>query len=154
MYSFDASSMIHAWDTYPIENEHFDSFWNWFSEKVEGKEFTASKVALDEVTLKIPECGRWLRDNHIESHPLTTAALVDAQRIKGLLDIEEENYGTGVGENDLLIIAIARELNLVLVTEERRQNTLPLVKANYKIPAVCSLPAVNVECKYFIELIK
>ncbi|TXK93597.1 DNA-binding protein, partial [Methylococcaceae bacterium CS5] len=54
MYSFDASSMIHAWDNYPPENKHFDSLWEWFSNKMQSKEFVISKKAFEEVRHKIP----------------------------------------------------------------------------------------------------
>jgi hypothetical protein len=61
MYSFDASSMILAWDNYPPENSHFDSLWQWFSEQIDNKIFSISAKALDEVGHKIPECGDWLK---------------------------------------------------------------------------------------------
>lgn len=154
MYSFDASSIIHAWDNYPIKNEHFESLWTWFGEMVENNEFTISEIAFEEVNHKVPECGKWLKDNSIEIHKLSPNILYQTQSIKGLLEIEEESYTKGVGENDLLIISTALVLSLILVTEEARQNNLPPTKSNYKIPAVCGLPEVNVDCISFIDLIK
>jgi len=154
VYSFDASSIIHAWDNYPIENEHFESLWFWLAEKIEEKEFTISEIALKEVTDKIPECGKWLKDHNAEVYKLSPSALHKTQEIKTLLGIEEDEYGNGVGEKDLFIVAIAKESNLTLVTEESRQNNLPTKKHNYKIPAVCALPEINVDCIYFVDLIK
>lgn len=52
MYSFDASSMILAWDNYPIENPHFESLWQWLAEQFESGEFVISKVAFDELAIK------------------------------------------------------------------------------------------------------
>ena len=154
MYSFDASSMIHAWDNYPIENEHFESLWDWIAERIEHHEFVISEVALKEVGDKIPECGKWLKDHNIEVHERTASILLQTQSIKTLLEIEEENYHSkGVGENDLLIIATAKEQNMTLVSEEH-QNNIPPTKSKYKIPTVCNLPAVNVPCVNFIDLIK
>jgi hypothetical protein len=154
MYSFDASSIILAWDNYPIENEHFESFWNWFADKVETKAFVISEVALREVRDKVPECGRWLKDHHIEVLKRTPSVLIQAQSIKVLLGIEEENYHPkGVGENDLLIIAIAKENHTVLVSEEH-QNNIPPTRLKYKIPTVCALPEVNLSCIHFIDLIR
>lgn len=121
MYSFDASSMIHAWDNYPPENKHFDSLWEWFSNKMQSKEFVISKKAFEEVRHKIPECGTWLKDNNIKIYDLTSESLLIASDIKELLGIIEEKYTRGVGENDLFIIAIAQELGTTLVTEEGRQ---------------------------------
>ncbi len=154
MYSFDASSMIHAWDNYPPENPHFDSLWQWFSEQIDNKNFGISEKALDEVSHKIPECGEWLKNNTVEVYPLTATSLATAQKIKTVLDIVEEQYTKGVGENDLLIISIAKECEAILVSEESRQNNLPALKSNYKIPAVCDMPEVNVECVSFLELLK
>lgn len=154
MYSFDASSMIHIWDNYPNDNHHFDSLWSWFAEQVESKEFTISKVAFNEVHDKTPECANWLKTHNIEIHKLTPNNLHQTQSIKSLLEIDEEEYTKGVNENDLLIIAVAKEHNQTLVTEESRQNNLPSKKSNYKIPAVCGLPEVNVLCINFIDLIK
>lgn len=155
MYSFDASSMILAWDNYPPENPHFNSLWQWFSEQIANKTFSISAKALEEVVHKIPECGDWLKGNNIEVHPLTATSLATAQNIKNVLGIVEDNYKKGVGENDLFIISIAKENEKILVSEESRQNNLSLLlKPNYKIPAVCGLPEVNIECVCFVDLLK
>ena len=154
MYNFDASSIIHAWDNYPLTNPHFDSLWEWIAENINDCEFCISKKAFEEVSHKIPECGEWLKNNNIEVHPLTPTSLAIAQEVKILLGIVEEQYTKGVGENDLLIIAIAKETETTLVSEEGRQSKLPALKSNYKIPAVCNLPEVQVECINFLELLK
>ncbi|MDM8555856.1 DUF4411 family protein [Desulfococcaceae bacterium HSG7] len=154
MYNFDASSIIHAWDNYPPDNQHFNSLWEWIASQINDKQFSISKKALEEVVLKIPGCGTWLKDNNIQTFPLTPSVLLIAQRIKELLNIEEENYhAKGVGENDLFIIAIAKETETILISNESRQNKLPRLKSKYKIPAVCNMHEVNVECINFIELI-
>lgn len=154
MYSFDASSMIHAWDNYPPGNAHFDSLWGWFSSNIQNKEFVISKKAFEEVNHKIPECGEWLKNNNIEICNLTPTSLLIAKGIKESLGIVEEQYTKGVGENDLFIIAIAKETENTLVSEEARQSVLPTLKSNYKIPAVCSLNEVGVECCNFLNLLK
>jgi len=86
--------------------------------------------------------------------PLTPIGLLMAQEIKTLLGIVEEQYTKGVGENDLFIIAMAKETSTILVSEESRQNNLPALKSNYKIPAVCNMQEVQVECINFLELLK
>ncbi len=154
MYSFDASSMILAWDNYPPENPHFDSLWQWFSEQIDNNNFSISAIALEEVGHKIPECGEWLKRNNIEVHPLTATSLATAQSIKNTLGIVEDNYTKGVGEKDLFIISIAKENGKILVSDESRQNKLPPLKSNYKIPAVCDLPEVSIECVSFLDLLK
>lgn len=154
MYSFDASSMIHAWDNYPPENAHFESLWEWFASNIHTKEFVISKKAFEEVSHKIPECGKWLQNNSVEIYNLTPQSLLIAKNIKTSLGIIEEKYTKGVGENDLFIIAIARESGAILVSEEGRQSALPALKSNYKIPAVCNMASVSVECCNFLSLLK
>jgi len=94
------------------------------------------------------------KNNLIKVYPLTPKSLLTAQQIKTLLGIVEERYTKGVGENDLLIIAIAKETSTTLVSEEARQNNLPSLKSNYKIPAVCEMSEVGVTCISFVELLK
>ncbi len=85
---------------------------------------------------------------------MTQALLLDALRIKKLLGIQGELYGSGVGENDLLIVATARAQNTDLLTDEARQPSVPLDRRKYKIPAVCALPEVQVKTLSFVEYIK
>ena len=154
MYSFDASSMVHAWDKYPIKNTHFESLWVWIAGQINCENFSMPEIALTETTSKAPECGEWIKSHNIKRHQITPNILAHAISMKGLLGIEEEAYGRGVGENDLLIIATAKELGLLLVSEENLQPALPSNIKNYKIPAVCALPGVNVQCIDFTDLIK
>lgn len=154
MYSFDASTMIHAWDNYPIENQHFKSLWDWFAEEVSQGRFVFSEVAYNEIKNKIPECEDWLKDNGVTTLPLSPDILYQAQAIKELLEIEEEQYSVGVGENDILIVSTAKVMNLPLISEESIQNNLPQNKAKYKIPAVCGMEEVAVVCKNFTTLLK
>ena len=107
MRVFDASSMIHAWDNYPVRQ--FPPLWEWMASQIEAKELVMSSVAFDEVNHKAPDCGEWLRDNNLERLAISNAILQEAKRIKGLLGIVDDNYHPkGVGENDILIIATAR----------------------------------------------
>ncbi len=155
MYSFDSSSVIYAWDTYPIKSSLFESFWKWFAENIENGQFVISKIALDETNHKIPELKEWLVDSGIEItiYNRELNDLHEVQKIKHLLDIEEDNYAKGVGENDLFIISIAKRNNTTLVTDEEKQPNLPnKKKSNYKIPAVCGL--IGTKCISFNDLIQ
>jgi hypothetical protein len=72
-----------------------------------------------------------------------------------LLGIVDDAYhSSGVGENDLLIIATARVHKAELVSDEKRQTALPKEPTKRKIPAVCAMKEVNVLCMNFIEFIK
>jgi predicted nucleic acid-binding protein len=153
MQVFDASSMIYAWDNYPIRN--FPGLWDWMAEQVEEAKLMMPSVALDEVANKTPECGEWLEENNLEQLEINNAILHDAMRIKRLLGIVADKYHSkGVGENDILIIATARAHSAVLVSDEVRQPTSPVEPSKRKIPAVCGMMEVNVPCINFIEFIK
>lgn len=153
MVAFDASSMIHAWDNYPLEN--FPPFWDWLSNEISLQHIVMSQVAFEEVEKKLPDCGSWLRNNNLYRIQISNDILTVASQIKRLLGITDDKYhAKGVGENDILIIATSKVHNLTLLTEESEQLDLPNVMSRYKIPAVCHLSNVNVDCDKFIEFIK
>lgn len=152
MQVFDASSMIYAWDNYPVRQ--FPGLWEWMATQVEERLLVMPIVAFEEVTNKTPDCGEWLKNNGLEPVEISNVVMQDALRIKLLLRIVGDKYGSGVGENDLLIIATAREQGAELVSDERRQTDPPKELHNYKIPAVCSMTEVSVPCINFIEYLK
>lgn len=115
---------------------------------------TIPVVALDEVVGKSPASGIWMKAQKVSVLPMTEGILMDALRIKTLLGIYGDVYGSGVGENDLLIIATARAYGAELLTDEAPQPNLPLDRRRYKIPAVCGLPDVQVPCLSFIAFLK
>jgi len=149
---FDASSMIYAWDNYPLQQ--FPGLWEWMEGQIDDGNLKMPSVAMDEVTRKTPECGKWLKDSHLELLDMTNAILQDAMRIKGLLGIIGDKYGGGVGENDLFIIATARAQQAELVCDERWQPVAPRKLENCKIPAVCNIDAVSVRWINFLDYIK
>ena len=76
-------------------------------------------------------------------------------RIKNLLGVVDDDYHpNGVGENDLLIIAVARGHVAELVSDEKRQPAPPKEPRKRKIPLVCAMNEVAVVCVNFIEYIK
>ena len=152
MRVFDASSMIYAWDNYPVGQ--FPGLWEWMASQIEAKQIVMPTVAFEEVQHKTPDCGVWLKDHNLEQLAISNAILQDAKRIKGLLGIANDKYTTGVGENDILIIAAARLHGAELVSDEAKQPNLPKIPSNRKIPAVCVIPTVSVTCINFIEYIK
>jgi len=152
MKAFDASSMIHAWDNYP--SGQFPPLWAWMGEQIESEEFVMSEVAFDQVNNRVPDCANWLEEHAIEPLQSTNDILLIALMVNRLLGIENDQYGPGVDENDILIIASAKEHDQELVSNENPQNQLPINMKKYKIPSVCSLPQVTVTCLNFIEIIK
>ncbi len=150
MHLFDASSFIYAWNEYPIVN--FPGLWDWMLKEIEASRIFISSVAYEEVKLRSPECGDWLKSCGINRIIADDKILFSAIEIKAVLNIEEEDYHPkGVGENDLIIIATAKTQGLILVTEEGVQNNLPNDSRKMKVPAVCELDEVNVRCCKFRE---
>ena len=152
MRVFDASSMIYAWDNYPLQQ--FPGLWEWMEDQIRQRELAMPSVALTEVGNKAPECEQWLSACEIKVLEMTNAILQDAMRIKNLLQIDEDKYGGGVGENDLFIIATARAHRAELVTDEKWQTVLSKKLMNYKIPAVCNMSSVAVRWLKFVDYIK
>jgi hypothetical protein len=152
MQVLDASSIIHAWDNYPINQ--FPGLWSWIGHQIEVRSLVIPRLALEEVSHKIPECQEWLIDKGIEQLEMTNAIIMDAMRIKVMLGITADTYHPkGVDENDLFIIASARAYDAELVSDESRQ-TQPVLPAKSKIPKVCAMSGVTVPCLNFLEYIK
>jgi hypothetical protein len=153
MQVFDASSMIYAWDNYPILQ--FPGLWEWMSVQIKTNRIAMPSVAFEEVENKTPDCADWLKDNNIERVDINNAVLNEAMRIKKLVGIVDDKYHPkGVGENDLLIIATARAYKAELISDEERQAIHPKEPTKRKIPAVSSLKDVSVPCINFLEFIK
>lgn len=138
MHAFDASSMIYAWDNYPIDQ--FPGLWDWMGREIKGERLVIPDVALGEVEYKTPECGDWLCDCDIVRLAITSAILTDAMRIKRLIGIVDDHYHPkGVDENDILIITVARAGGFDLVSDEDKQPKLSTAVGKMKIPAVCAM---------------
>lgn len=153
MKAFDASSIIRAWDHYPLDQ--FPAMWRWLASEIDKSELVICEVALEEVKKRSPDCHEWLRKAKILSIKIGADAIKKATDIKALLGIAGDKYNpAGVSENDLLIVGSACVSGHRLVSNESRQKELPVNKAKYKIPLVCSLSEVSVDCIDFLALIK
>lgn len=152
MQTVDASSVIHAWDTYPIGN--FPRLWEWLAEQIDDGHIDICRVAYDAIARKAPDCGEWLQSKGFRCSEITNAIAQEALRIKAILGIGQRFSAKGVDENDLLIIACASIMGIDLVSEERPQLQLPVDMAHWRIPAVCRHVDVGVKCVQFIEIIK
>jgi predicted nucleic acid-binding protein len=153
MLVFDTSSMIYAWDNYPPHQ--FPGLWEWMARQLLEKEIVMPIVALDEVGHKLPECSTWLKNGDLELFEIDNETVRLAMQIKHLIGVVDDKYHPkGVDENDLLIIASARQNGLELVSNEAKQNKLPDKPAKRKIPAVCAMPEVAVVCFDYLEFIK
>lgn len=152
MRVFDASSMIYAWDNYPLRQ--FPGLWEWMATQTAAREIQMARVAFDEVNHKVPDCAQWLKEQEILLIDVNNEIALEAVRVKGLLGIRNDKYHPkGVDENDLLIIATAKILGIELISDESKQK-LPDIAAKRKIPAVCAMNQVEVPCANFLDFIK
>jgi len=83
--AFDASSIIHAWDNYPLVQ--FPPLWKWMAREISAGRFVMPKVAFEEVNARAPDCSHWLRQNHVRRIEVTNAIVQEALRIKGMLGL-------------------------------------------------------------------
>jgi hypothetical protein len=60
MQVFDASSIIYAWDNYPLQQ--FPGLWEWVAERINETTIMMPSIALGEVQVNSPDCWQWLRD--------------------------------------------------------------------------------------------
>jgi len=153
MYMLDASSMVHAWENYPLAN--FPPFWAWMAAQIDLERISIPRAAYEEVGHKCPECKDWLKQVEIRRIDPTNSILQHALAIKGLLGIHNDAFHPkGVDENDIVIIATAKVAGWVLVSEEGVQGIRPKDRRRFKIPAVCGLPEVAVQHVTVIEMIR
>jgi hypothetical protein len=149
----DASSVVHAWDNYPIEN--FPKFWAWLLQEFTAGSLLISSVAYVEIRHVSPDCHDWLKKNSVGKVNITSVMVRHAKLMKTELGISNDKYSPkGVDENDILIIATAKAKGTSLISNESKQPSLPADKKQYKIPAVCALQSVSVSCLDIAEFIK
>jgi len=151
MLVFDTSSIVHAWDNYPIDQ--FPSLWTWLAGEFDSRNICLSEVVLGEVEEVSPDCHTWLGNQDVNYLPISDQIATEAVGYKALLEIGA-HFGGGVGENDLFIVATARVYGVELVTNEALQKTLPKTKANYKIPALCAMQEVKVTSCNFLDYLR
>ena len=97
MYEIDASSIVHAWENYPITQ--FPKLWDWFADEFESNKLSISKVAFDEVAHKFPELSTWLNNLSIEPVKTNVEIIKIALTISQQLGIDDDYSKKGVDEN-------------------------------------------------------
>jgi predicted nucleic acid-binding protein len=153
MRVLDASSALYAWDNYPLEN--LPTLWSWLESEIAEGRILVPRVALDEIGHISPDCRQWLNDiSGFMPVEVDNAIVSHALLINGEIGVQNDQYGSGVDANDVIIVATAKARGFALISNESRQPSLPLNMKNYKIPAVCNLLPVSVNCINFADLIK
>lgn len=91
-----------------------------------------------------PSAQKWLKARSIQELPPSQAVVIGALAMKAQLGIVGDKcHPNGVDENDLLIIASAKEEGYELISNEARRAALPTLPAKYKIPAIRSMAVVK-----------
>jgi len=113
--AFDASSILHGWINYPPVQ--FPKLWDWIGDEIIARRFTIPRVALDETGHRSPDCQKWLKARSIQELSPTQAVITRALAMKSALGIVNDQYHlNGVDENDLLIIATAKDAGCELIS--------------------------------------
>ena len=153
MHTLDASSILHAWDNYPLTQ--FPGLWDWLAAEIQAQRLSIALVALDEVGHKSPDCATWLKSQNIRRLAMSNDVIQAAMDIKQHVGIQNDQYHPkGVDENDILIIAAAQYHGATLVTNEARQSSSLKEPTRRKIPAVCDVPGVAVAHKNFLDYLR
>ena len=149
----DASTLIHAWQHYPIKN--FGPLWQWIEGLISSQKVRVTPENLEEVKHKEPNCYDWLKDKNITTVKTGNDIVQEAWRIASELGIKDDKYSPkGVDYNDLILISAALNTECDLITNEALQRDRPKIKANYKIPLVCREIVRSVTTFSFIEWFK
>ncbi len=150
-FAFDTSAIIYGWDNYPPKM--FPTVWEWLAESIGKGNIIMLEVALEETSHLSPDCTNWLNNSGITKSKVDNEIIQSANSIKESLQIKNDNFNSrGVGANDILIIAHAKVNGLGLISQESKQLTPPVTKANYKIPLVCE--DHSVDCLNFLTFLK
>lgn len=153
MRVIDSSSLLHGWDDYPLGN--FPRLWEWMASEISQGSILVPQIVVGEVERICQECALWVEGvNNFSAVEINDLIVSEALAIISWLGVENDQFGSGVGSNDILIIATAKSLGCPLISNEARQAILPLNRKKYKMPAVCSASIVGVDCISFADLIK
>ena len=144
VYSLDASSLIEAHHSYPIEN--FPSLWDKLEKLIKSDRLKMHELVFDEV--KDGEIKNWCKEKELKPYIRVTMDQIDQS--KGQILIPKlVNPKTGESGGDPWVIALAQELqNCIVVTQEKSSRN----EDRPKIPNVCK--DLGIECINLLELIK
>jgi len=161
-YCVDSNIFITSWNkNYPPDL--FSGVWSGLSSKKD--QLVLIKPIFDEIDRPVdgdekmmsPEAFRrkyplfhWAR-NHLDASPLDEGAGNLAAELRDRYDAGRG--GSGVGLNDIMLVACAKHHGYPVVTLEKEQPNRPFQKNRYKIPAICK--AEGVRClNSFVDLLR
>lgn len=146
-YCMDANIFIESWRSrYPIER--FPSLWDALSNH--RNKITIIKPIHDEIeptsSTNLTTVRTWLASNNFLPEEIDSET-------KNLSIALEKSYqiktsSRGAGENDMMLIAYAKQHDKTVVTYESLQAVEPKESYNFKIPLICKKEGVS--CINFI----
>ena len=144
VYSLDASSLIEAYHSYPMDR--FPSLWNKLEKIIKNDRLKMFELVFDEV--KDEEIKEWYEEKHLKSLIRVSIDQIDQNRAKALIPrLVDPNTGESGG--DPWVIALAQKFqNGVVVTQEKVSRNVD----KPKIPNVCS--DLGIECINILGLIR
>lgn len=123
MKVIDASSIVLAWDTYPIDQ--FPTFWEWIKSRLVDEKLVMAEPNYSEVGFASPDCQHWL-SAHLSRLPVTNHVVIAALQINNALGIVNGQYHpSGVDENDVFCIASAKVQSCSIISDEAIQPVPP-----------------------------
>ena len=144
VYSFDASALIEAHKSYPMEI--FPSLWVELEQLIKSDRLKMSEVVFDEV--QDQEIQEWFKEKQLKSHIRVPINQIDQNNVQVLVP-RLVNPQTGESAGDPWVIALAQELqNCVVVTHEKMSGK----GGRPKIPNICK--ELGIECINLLDLFR
>ena len=144
IYSLDASSLIEAHHSYPIDR--FPSLWAELEKLIKSDRLKMHELVFDEV--KDEAIQKWCIERQLKSYIRVTMDQVDQSKGRVLIP-KLVNPKTGESGGDPWVIALAQDIqNCVVVTQEKPSRN----KDRPKIPNVCE--DLGIESINLLELIR
>ncbi len=143
-YSLDSDAIINAWRDYPIQN--FPNIWEWVEKLGREQIGGMSEVVFKELERGGDECYDWFKERkELFVHPNTEEVQIEVKRLVNTY----KNFGitTGKNEGDPYVLALAKVMNAVVVTNESPSNNMN----GPKIPDVCR--EENIRVIKFVQVI-
>src|SRR5580704_5403864 len=147
VYCIDTSALIAAWqERYPIEN--FPPFWRRVDGLINDGRLTAPMEVLRETGRRSDELHTWLSARKQMFRELEEAIQIEAANVLARFPrlVGERRLRTSA---DPFVIALARVMQMQIVTEEKPQGTLQ----RPNIPDVCTARGMR-PCMGSLELIR
>ena len=145
VYSFDASSLIEAYHSYPFDR--FPSLWEKLEALIKNDRLKMFELVFDD-EVKDEEIKDWYKEKQLKPYIRVRIDQIDQNKAQALIPILVDPK-TGESGGDPWVIALAQDLpNGIVVTQEKPSRN----KDKPKIPNVCN--DLGIECVDLIGLFR